>query len=120
VRGHLLQAERGVRQVDSTFDRGLRSSLPGRASTLRQGHVLPEELALREPFHRPLQALRAVRGGVRPQVLRQADDSLLREGRLLPEEPLVLRDRQEAGVLSSAAEVRGSDPPGEHRDQARD
>jgi hypothetical protein len=52
------------------------------------------------------------------EVLRPEDDSLLREGRLLPEEPGVLQYGQDPEMLSSRPEVRGPDPPRRDRRQA--
>ena len=118
MRRRLLCAQRGVCPVDQTGDRALRPPLPSGPRALRQGQVLPEELALRKPLHRPLQALRAERGGVRSQVLRQADDSLLRQSRLLPEEPPVLQCRRRPGVLPASQQVQDPDPTRGHRRRA--
>ncbi len=118
MRRRLLCAQRGVCPVDQTGDRALRPPLPSGPRALRQGQVLPEELALRKPLHRPLQAVRAERGGVRSQVLRQADDSLLRQSRLLPEEPPVLQCRRGPGVLPTSRQVQDPDPTRGHRRRA--
>ncbi len=50
-------------------------------------------------------------------MLQPEDDSLLREGRLLSEEPGVLQHQQDAEVLSGRREVCDSDPRRQHRHQ---
>jgi hypothetical protein len=97
----------------------LRTSLSQWPCALRPEQVLPDELALRKSGYRSLQAVCAERGGVREEVLQQGHDALLWQGRLLPEEPLVLRDREDTEVLPAGAEVRDPDPAGRHRRQAR-
>jgi hypothetical protein len=74
--------------------------------------VLPDELALRQSLDGPLQALRPERGGMRAEVLQPQDVSLLWEGGVLPEQPLVLRDGGQADLLPARPEVRGADPRG--------
>ena len=99
----------------------LRKAMPLRARPgAGDGKCCPPKMALPEPEHGPLQAVPPERGGVREQVLRSEHVALLRQGRVLPEEPILLRQRQEAGVLPAADEVRRPDPPREHRRQAGD
>ena len=49
--------------------RGLRATVSAEAGVVRQGQVLPAEVALHERAHGPLQAVPTERGGVREQVL---------------------------------------------------
>jgi hypothetical protein len=78
---------------------------------LRTVDVLPDELALRQSVDRPLQAVREESGGMRAQVLQQADDSVLRDRRLLSEEPLVLLRRLgPPDMLPATREVRHPNP----------
>jgi hypothetical protein len=80
------------------------AEVSGRQSTLR-AELLPSELALREPGHGTLQAVRQRPGGVRQEVLQQVDDVLRRPvaGPVLQEERVVVPDRSggthEAHVL---------------------
>jgi hypothetical protein len=88
----------------------VRAALPERPGALRPAEVLPHQLAVRQSVHGALQALRAERGRVREEVLQPGHDPLLRRGRLLSQEPLVLREREHADVLSRGTEVRDPDP----------
>lgn len=116
LRETLLPAERGVshcarRRFES--DR-LRPAVPAGASALWTVEVLPEELALRQPVDRPVQAVRGQPGGMRAQVLQQENDSVLRERGLLSEEPLLLRHGpRPTDVLPARPKVRHPNPSGQ-------
>ncbi len=71
LRPRLLQAERGVSPGASQQRerRGLRAALSAEAGLVRQGQVLPAEVALHQRAHGSLQAVPTERGGVREQVL---------------------------------------------------
>ena len=118
----LLRPERGMppsphRLGDADH---LREALLSGPRAVRSLEVLPEELALRESFH----GLCKRCAPNQEECLRKCCDkrttALLRQGGLLPDEPLVLQQREHAGLLSARREVRDPDPRGEHRDHARD
>ena len=124
--GQVLHAERGV-QDDPRRHRireVLRATLRAGAGVVRPRQVLPAQVALRQRAHGALQAVPAERGGVQDEVLRPPHVALLRRGRLLPEEPIVLRQRfgagRIAGLLPAADEMRDPDPAREHRHRAED
>ena len=114
--------ERGVQDLPRRHRKlgRLHEALSPRPGVVRPGQVLPAEMALRQRAQRALQALPLQRGGVREQVLRPPHLALLRRGRLLPEEPLVLRERPAAGLLPAPHEVRDPDPPRQHRHPSAD
>ena len=70
----LLPEERRVRQRPCPRDHlaeHLCEALPAKSGVVRQRQVLSPEVEVQEPEHRALQALRAQRGRVREEVLRQ-------------------------------------------------
>jgi hypothetical protein len=98
----------------------LHEALSAETGVVRQGHVLPAEVEVhqqgdridKESRARGVQALLAGGGGVQGDegVLQPEDDPMLRDGRLLPEEPHVLQPGQDSEVLSRRAEVRDPHP----------
>jgi hypothetical protein len=117
----VLQTERGVSEDPHRHGQQgrLHEAVPAEPGVVRQGQLLPAELEVHQREHGALQALLAQRGGVRKEVLRPKDESLLRKGRLLPEGPIVLRHGQDAALLPVRPEVCDSDPRRRHRRETR-
>jgi hypothetical protein len=86
---------------------------------VREKQVLSAEVELRQREDRPLQALPQGSGGVREEVLQQEHLTVLRQGRLLSKEPLVLREWRQDAMLPSRHEVCDTDHRWRHRRQAR-
>ena len=70
--------------------------------------VLSEELALRQSLDGPVQALRGQPGGMRKEVLQQAHHSVLRKGRVLSEESILLSQPRQPEMLPNREPARAS------------